>query len=164
MRFLDPGQSAAWLADRGRQKPDEQPGLLRHRVVYPHKPYRMCPLALCTANELASRQPVLLWLTEWGIWPASENWHLYYRLRESYGERRLLEEAPGHLFLEHESEELATFLQIAMLNGWGGYVLAQADYANALFSHDEYIDFYAAEPAVIEAIRTGLAAFGPSAA
>ncbi len=30
-----------------------------------------------------------------------------------------------------------------MLNGWGGYSLTQADYVNAFFSHDEYIDFFA---------------------
>ena len=29
-----------------------------------------------------------------------------------------------------------------MLNGWGGYVLTHADYVNAFFSHDEYIDFF----------------------
>ena len=30
-----------------------------------------------------------------------------------------------------------------MLNGWGGYILSQADYVNAFFSHDEYINFFA---------------------
>jgi hypothetical protein len=30
------------------------------------------------------------------------------------------------------------------LNGWGGYILTQANYVNAFFSHDEYIDFFAA--------------------
>ena len=32
-----------------------------------------------------------------------------------------------------------------MLNGWGGYILTQANYVNAFFSHDEYIDFFAAQ-------------------
>ena len=75
--------------------------------------------------------------TAWGIWPSSENWHLYYRLRQSYGDYRLLEETPGHLFLKHESEDLASFLQLAILNGWGRYLLAEADYVNVFFSHDE---------------------------
>ncbi len=87
--------------------------------------------------------PTLLWITEWSIWSSSENWHLYYKLRHSYGDLRLLHEAPGHLFLAHESEDLASFLQVAMLNGWGGYILTHADYVNAFFSHDEYIDFFA---------------------
>ena len=55
----------------------------------------------------------------------------------------LLHEAPGHLFLEHETEDLASFLQLAMLNGWGGYVLTHANYVNLFFSHDEYMDFFA---------------------
>ncbi len=91
------------------------------------------------------RNPALVWITEWGIWGSSENLHLYYKLRQSYGDLRLLHEAPGHLFLGHESEDLTSFLQIAMLNGWGGYILTQANYLNAFFSHDEYIDFFAAE-------------------
>jgi hypothetical protein len=66
---------------------------------------------------------------------------------------RLLHEAPGHLFLEYESEDLATFLQLAMLNGWGGYVLTGANYVNAFFSHDEYIKFYASEDVLLSDVR-----------
>jgi hypothetical protein len=58
---------------------------------------------------------VLLLIIELGIWGSGENWHLYYKLRQAYGDQRLLHEAPGHLFLEYEVEELASFLQIAML-------------------------------------------------
>jgi hypothetical protein len=58
-------------------------------------------------------------ISEWGIWPSSENWHIYYKLRQSYGDHHSLAEAPGHLFLEHEAEDLASFLQLAMLNGVG---------------------------------------------
>lgn len=68
-------------------------------------------------------------------------------MRQTYGDFQLLAEAPGHLCLEHETEDLASFLQIAMLNGWGGYVLTEADYVNAFFSHDEYIDFFAKDAA-----------------
>ena len=35
----------------------------------------------------------------------------------------------------------------------GGYVLAEANYLNAFFSHDEYIDFYAADEASIASVR-----------
>ena len=100
--------------------------------------------------------PTLLWITETGIWPSSENWHLYYRLRQSYSDHVLLHEAPGHLFLEHETEDLASFLQIAMLNGWGGYVLTEADYVNAFFSHDEYIDFFADTNELLADVRATL--------
>ena len=126
------------------------------RIEYPPEPYRIFFVAHWIAAELTHRRPTLLFITEWGIWPSSENWHLYYKLRQTYGDWRLLEEAPGHLFLEHEAEDLATFLQIAMLNGWGGYVLTQANYVNAFFSHDEYIDFFAEPPRGLTNIREEL--------
>ena len=75
------------------------------------RPYRAC----------------LLWFTETDIWPSSTNWHLYYRLRLSYGDHRRVEDAPGHVFLDDEVADLVSFLQIAVL------------------SHDEFVEFYAGE-------------------
>jgi hypothetical protein len=40
-----------------------------------------------------------------------------------------------------------------MLNGWGCYVLTEASYVNAFFSHDEYIDFFAENSANLAEIR-----------
>jgi len=98
---------------------------------------------LWIAQNLSFREPILLWITEWGIWPSSENWHLYYKLRQSYGDQRLLHEAPGHLFQNFETDDLASFLQVAATNGWGGYILPASPYPpKAFFSHDEYIDFF----------------------
>lgn len=103
----------------------------------------------------------LLWITEWGIWPSSENWHLYYKLRQSYGDARLIDEAPGHLFLANEAEDLASFLQIAMLNGWDGFVLTDANYVNASFSHDEYIDLFAENEATLVPVLSELLGGSP---
>jgi len=97
-----------------------------------------------------------------GIWPSSENWHLYYKLRQTCGDNRLLHEAPGHLLLEHEAEALASFLQLSMLNGWGGYVLTEANYVNAFFSHDEYFDFFANNSANLANIRKMLGSSQPT--
>jgi hypothetical protein len=63
--------------------------------------------------------PVLASVFEYGIWPSSENLHLYYTWRRSHGNFELLEDAPGHLFLKHESEDFATLLHLAFLFGWG---------------------------------------------
>ena len=96
---------------------------------------------------------MLLFVTEWDVWPSSENWHLYYKLRQTYGDDRLLADVPGHLFFEHEVEDHASFLQLSMLNGWGGYVLTEANYVNAFFSHDEHIDFFAEDSANLADVR-----------
>jgi len=142
MRFYTADECEKWLEDRGRSKPSASPNCPVERLPYPKEPHRIYWIAHWISQSLTYRQPVLVWITEWGIWTSTENWHLYYRLRQSYEDRRLLHEAPGHLFLEHESEDLASFVQVAILNGWGGYILTQVDYVNAFFSHDEYIDFF----------------------
>jgi len=133
------------------------------RIEYPLAPYRVFFFARWVASELTYRRPTLLFVTEWGIWPSSENWHLYYKLRQTYDDNRLLHEAPGHLFLEHEAEDLASFLQMSMLNGWGGYVLTEANYVNAFFSHDEYIDFFGDKDASLTDIRKALGPSQPTA-
>lgn len=159
LRFYTEGESEIWLSERGRTKPELVPDVRTERIEYPNKAYGYCFIANWVAANLAYRRPVLLLITEWGVWGSSENWHLYYKLRHSYGDHRLLHEAPGHLFLEYETEDLASFLQIAMLNGWGGYVLTEANYTNAFFSHDEYFDFFDDNQANLANIRREL---GPS--
>jgi hypothetical protein len=65
-------------------------------------------------GSLQPRDHCLLWITEWGVWHSSENWHLYYRLRQSYADHRLLHEAPGHLFLKFEGPDLVSFVEMAL--------------------------------------------------
>jgi hypothetical protein len=50
-----------------------------------------------------------------------------------------------------------------MLNGWGGYVLTEANYVNAFFSHDEYIDFFAQNSENLADIRKVLGPSQPTA-
>jgi hypothetical protein len=157
MRTYTQLECEQWLKDLQRCKPDADPSAHLVHVSYPSEPYRTYYLAHWIATELTHRMPTLLWVTEWGIWPSSENWHLYYKLRQSYGDSRLLHEAPGHFFVGHEAEDLASFLQLAMLNGWGGYVLTQAGFVNAFFSHDEFVDFYAERDENLAEVRKSFA-------
>ena len=158
MRFYAVEQCEQWLRDAHRVLPNEEPEKSIERVSFPEKPYQLLHFAQWIASSITYRQPTLLWITEWGIWPSSENWHLYYRLRQTYSDQQLLDEAPGHLFLQHETEDIASFLQMAMLNGWGGYLLTQADYVNVFFSHDEYVDFIAKVDSNLSDVREK---FGP---
>ncbi|MGD0734630.1 MAG: hypothetical protein ABR976_05760 [Terracidiphilus sp.] len=154
MRFYTEQECEAWLKGRERVRPNAIPGMLVEQMSYPPTPARIQHYAHWIATSLTYRDPTLLWITEWGIWSA--NWHLYYRLRQSYADQRLLHEAPGHLFLEFEAEDLASYLQLAMLNGWGGYVLTGANYVNLFFSHDEYIQFFSTEESNLAEIREAL--------
>jgi hypothetical protein len=155
LRFYTHQESEEWLVTRKRVKPDDVSGLKKERVDFPLvEPNQLYSYAFWISKSITYRMPVLLWITEWDIWSSSENVHLYYKLRQSYGDYRLLQEAPGHLFLGHESEDLASFLHITLSNGWGGYVLTDADYVNAFLSHDHFIDFYSELDESLEEART----------
>jgi len=84
----------------------------------------------------------LLWVTTWGVWRSSENLHLFYRLRDSYGERRQLPDAPGMMFLAYEGADLATFVELALIFGWDFYLLPLERYGTAFVSHDEYLQLF----------------------
>ena len=81
----------------------------------------------------------LLWVTEYGIWPSSENRHLYYRLRASYGDLRELQAAPGHEFLDYETADLVTFVDLVIQFGWGAYLLPIVGQACIFISHDGWV-------------------------
>jgi hypothetical protein len=99
----------------------------------------------------------LLWVTLSGVWGSSENWHVFYRLRDSYHERRPLDEAPGHVFLRHEAADLATFIQLALMSGWDFYLVPRPLYQAAVFvSHDEFVHFYTSNEAFADKARTFL--------
>lgn len=82
--------------------------------------------------------PVLWWVTESGIWPSSENPHLFAALRLAGGEARPLHEAPGHLFGSDETDALTSYLQVAILAGWGGIALGLENGGRFILSHDEW--------------------------
>ena len=66
------------------------------------------------------------WLMWMDVGPAQwtgGNTHLYYRLRQSYQDFRLLDEAPCHVFDRHEWPDLLTFLQVGVLNLWNIHVV-----------------------------------------
>src|SRR4051794_34957710 len=124
MWCLTEDESSAWSTAIGRLA---QPGgsrvqlAAKYVVTVPLSDLKWARLTWFSKFVGSTVEPFdscLLWVTEWGVWSSSENWHLLYRLRESYAERRMLQDAPGHMFLEHEAVDLATFIGLALLFGW----------------------------------------------
>ena len=146
MHFLTDEESAAWCEGWVEMAPSDVPVPL-----YRHPPYARVPLqaetAFCRQLEqaLQPRDELLLWVTSWGVWRSSENLHLYYRLRQSYGDPRRLQDAPGHLFHPHEAADLVSFLQVGILCGWDMHLISSEGYARLFVSHDEFADFAANE-------------------
>jgi hypothetical protein len=100
------------------------------------------PANVAVARKLASFlgpfKSCLLWIKEFGIWPSSENLHLYYRLRQSYGDYSELRAAPGHFFLGHELTDLVSYMDLAVQFGWGAHLLTAENWTYLWLSHDEW--------------------------
>ena len=114
---------------------------------------KLLSLARTVASNLETFDQCLLWVTLWGVWDSSENWHLFDRFRETYGERRPIWDAPGHLFQKHEGADLTTFIQLGLSFGWDFYVVRAPSGNAAFFSHDEYLKFSADDPESAKRVR-----------
>lgn len=79
---------------------------------------------------------ILIWVTEWGVWPSSERLHIFDRFRISYGEKRLLIEIPAQVISKNEHEDGLSILTLAVLFLWDCYVLTK-DGKFIFYSHDE---------------------------
>jgi hypothetical protein len=145
MRILSPEECAAFaeklvtLDDRRVPMRDTgKPHRLRSQV--PSAFTKSLWLSRFIESRLDPRDECLIWVTAWNIFPSNENFHLFYRLRETYGERRLLHEAPGHLCLNYESAEVVTLVQLGILFGWDLHLITTDGYARAFISHDEWFE------------------------
>jgi hypothetical protein len=149
MRFLTVEEARSRCGEMVRLDAQGLPLRPDREALYARAPVPGIPelTAFCRHLEhaLQPRDACLLWVTEWGIWTSSEHLHLYYRLRQSYGDQRLLDEAPAHLFLDYEAADLVSFLAVGIVCGWDMHLIPFVGYARAFVSHDEYVQFAADE-------------------
>lgn len=145
MEFLEDGQIAEWYATcREADNAASVSTIMRRyfgQAVTPRG--QEAEVAAAAVEALGSWDECLLRITEWGVWPSSEDWPRYYAERGAQGERRALNVAPGHLFFAGECHLLTRFLQLTMENAWG----SQLQCVNGgrvsrrlLTSHDEYLE------------------------
>jgi hypothetical protein len=149
MRFMTDEECRSWAVSMdialqaGGTPVLPVPGWHRVTRIIPVSHSKLTWFCRLLERSLQPRTACLLWVTDWETW--EQNLHLYYRLRQSYGENRLLHEAPGHYFLDYEGPDLVSFLEVAIICGWDAHLLPVTGYARAFVSHDEYVDF-AADP------------------
>lgn len=138
------------------------PGKGLHNLLFeiPESSHRLTWFSQYLESKLQPRARCLLWVTAWGIWESSENWQLYYRLRQSYGDYRLLEEAPGHLFLGYETHDLISFLLIGLISGWDMHLLASEGYGRIFVSHDGWVELALADSDELKNVKAELVSSG----
>lgn len=100
---------------------------------------KVYPLARCIVGWTGDFTKCHLLVTEYGVWPSSENRHLYMALRGSCGDNRLIYEAPFHSFEKHEKEALTSFVHLALEFGWGVLLVPEPLTCLLFHSHDGWI-------------------------
>jgi hypothetical protein len=156
MKFLTPAEAGDWLKfyAGSAESVDEKgtSGLSFETWKSPVLSARMLFFARILQGLVEGRGRSLLLPTGWNIWASSENWHAYYRIRKSYGDLRFIEDAPGHLFLEHEASDLVTFLHFGVTFGWDFQLLAEDSRVRIFVSHDEWFRISASDDELLSRI------------
>lgn len=88
-------------------------------------------------RNIPTDQEILLWFSEWGVWPSSERRHMFERFRDSYGEHRWLSDAPAYIFAPAEREDLISFVGFGILFLWDCHLLTATGDTWLFLSHDE---------------------------
>lgn len=91
-----------------------------------------------TMEEFASATSLLVWFSDWAVWPSGQWPPLVDRLRISYGETRKLIDVPAQLFESGEVEDATSFVVAAVLFLFDCYVVCPSQRRIILFSHDEW--------------------------
>jgi len=123
MQTLDPECAAAWVGRWLNVEAvfgDSAGAVSQRRFLVPE---REAPVhAVCSqwvAWLIVDRASVLVWVYEFGVWPSSEDWNLYYRWRRDAGDAGVIEQTPGHLFMAHEAVDAVSLIMMARAFGWG---------------------------------------------
>ncbi len=162
MKAMTISEARAWAASH--TDPDDPHQTLlnaadaRHRWRYgvPEKHSQAAWFSRLLENAVRPWGSCLLWATEWGVWPSSENWPLYYRLRERYGDSQQLTNAPALLFNDGEADDLVNFIQIAVISGWDFCLMPDSDHVWIYVSHDEWVEFRMRDEAGLENVSAAL--------
>ncbi|HEX5064632.1 MAG TPA: hypothetical protein VFY49_00825 [Myxococcota bacterium] len=144
MQFLTRDGCAKWCVTAGLDldpdhgSPNEPSGPSAHFDI-PSDAGRRVALARLLWESIAAPAPqVLLWVTEFGVWPSGEHRSLAESARRAWGAPGLLAEYPGHLVRGGEHEDGISLLVLALVFLWDCWLLLPSSKGSALFvSHDE---------------------------
>jgi hypothetical protein len=99
-------------------------------------------LARLIANLFLDRGPVVVWITEIGIWRSAEHMDLIRRYRLSYGEERDIVAAPIHIFQTPDDRDaLISIVSLGLFFIWGFEIMNQDRSQAITVSHDEWLEY-----------------------
>jgi hypothetical protein len=81
---------------------------------------------------------LLVQISDWAVWPSGQHMPLFSRLREAFGDRRPLIEAPGQIVPPSEREDAVSILVLSVLYLWDCHVLSSTGDQALFVSHDQH--------------------------
>lgn len=100
-----------------------------------------------------------LWLDNPDTWKR-QGLHLYTRLRHSYGDYRIVQEAPVHQFHGYEEADLGSFMAVAVINEWAMYLVTSHDYGRLFVSQSSGAQVWMHDGNALDKLATNLQAHG----
>jgi hypothetical protein len=103
---------------------------------------RRCAYANMLTNHLITEEGSLacLDITDWEVWPSSQNMDLFNAYRRSLGESRQLHEAHFHVFRANEANEFRNILHLSLISLFDTAGASTTTDFRFYASHDEWID------------------------
>lgn len=103
---------------------------------------RRCAYANMLTNHLVTDESTIacLDITDWAVWPSSQNMDLFYSYRRYLGEPRLLIDAHFHVFTATEANEFRNILHLGLISLFDVAGASTTTDFRFYASHDEYIE------------------------
>lgn len=146
MRIVDNAEAIEWLSSRGiTTEHDWEPlgeSFTRKATHYlPRDAGRKTAIAQALAHRLSKFNESILWIDVREIWGEPQNWPLFCGYRQSLGETRSVEEAPGHIFTPSDEDAAYALLSMVLYFSWGA-VFASSSGEAIRISQDDWVDVY----------------------
>jgi hypothetical protein len=146
VRTLNKDQTISWFSEKGLLDANGNPSFsgfseatdFKIPVDSGHK----TALSRLLVSFCDSDQEAALWITEYGIWPSSEDTYLFQGFRHFLGEDRPLHEAPGHAFSKDDLHAVRSLVGMILYFVWGAILFSPANALAIKISHDEFITIY----------------------
>jgi hypothetical protein len=142
MRVLTEAESEAFLIENGFEETLRHLDGERSRVEFTSDVGRRCAYAKFLTNHLVTSEDTIAFLdiTDWAVFPSSQNLDLFYAYRRHLGEHRLLMGAHFHVFTAAEANEFRNILHLGLISLFDVAGASTTTGFRFYASHDTYIE------------------------
>lgn len=162
MKIISKQDCQAWLSGRFQEAFDWNVAkrAYGYSVTYmiPTDSGKKTALARALSAAIDSSGEGLLWITEWSVFPSSENIPLFLGYRRSLGDDRPLSAAPGHVFVGQDLETVECLLDLILYFFWDVNLFDSRSLWLHV-SHDEVVTVHASNKETLCSVEEILLSF-----